>query len=351
VETESGKWEKKINFQKRPEEEDKYWIAVRQSLFALPLGTVTQAEYQKNIDLKKAIQKQIAFNSRENFKWNSEDWRIAKKDLRKRINETIFRFNNDEQTILKHFADNPPKDEEGNNIEKIDLLRFVKFASKRRTIDDKFTADVIKKMPDSGLEKNWLTKLLKEHLADAEYNNSPALAFKGEGLEQLYKKAKNLGKPDINKVTVMDGEAKNKIALRNYLLEGVAGVNQYFLVEIKKIIDKKTGEEKLIRKYTTPDFLDCINRLARGLQIHDEDPNSQYIVLSPGELVFVPEEGENVQQIDWTNKKRIAARTYIMKSSNNGQCFFVPNMISKPLVETSELGANNKSERAWDKKM
>ncbi len=47
--------------------------------------------------------------------------------------------------------------------------------------------------------------MLKEHLEDN--NDSPALAFKGEGLEQLYKKAPY----PINKVTVMDGLAKNKI--------------------------------------------------------------------------------------------------------------------------------------------
>ena len=165
-----------------------------------------------NIDLKKAVQAQITFNTREKFEWNTEDWRVAKKDIRKRLNEILFKLNNQEKIIIKYLNDNPLKDEDGNLIEKIDLLRFVKYASKRRTIDDKFTTDVIKKMPNSNLENNWLTSLLKQHLE--EYENLPALAFKGEGLEQLYKKAPY----PINKVTVMDGEAKNKIALRNYLL-------------------------------------------------------------------------------------------------------------------------------------
>lgn len=347
-EVEPGKWEKKIHFQITPLDDDKYWVAARQTLFALPLGTVTLPEYQKNVDFKKAIQKQISYNKREKFEWNSDDWRIAKKVLRKQINAILFQFNNSEKEVLKFFSDFPIKDEEGNNLDKIDLLRFVKYASKRRTIDDKFTLDVIKKMPNADLNKNWLTSLLMTHLE--ENDNSPSIAFKGEGLEQLYKKAPY----PINKVTVMDGEAKNKIALRNYLLEGVAGVNQYFLIEIKKERDKKTGEEKIIRKYSTPNFLECINRLAKGLQIHDEDPNSQYIVLSPGDLVYVPEEGEILNQIDWNNRKKISDRTYIMRSSGETKCYFLPAYVSTLIsqydskTKKGEFESTNKSEKTKD---
>lgn len=337
-EVEPGKWEKKIHFQKAPTDDDKYWVAARQTLFALPLGSVTQPQYDRNSDIKKAIRKQIEYNHREIFIWNSEDWRIAKKDLRKKINAVLFRFKNEEKASLEYFAQNPLKDEFGNNLDKIDLLRFIQFASKRRTIDDKFTIDVIKKMPNEHLDSNWLTTLLKKHLE--ENNNMPAVAFKGEGLEQLYKKAPY----PINKVTVLDGEAKNKIALHHYLLEGVAGVNQYFLIEIKKETDKKTGEEKMVRKYSTPNFLECIDRLAKGLQIHDENPDSNYIVLSPGDMVYVPEENELISQINWNDKETIADRTYIMKSSSSSTCYFLPISIAS-IIEKGEFESLGKSEK------
>lgn len=345
----TGKWEKKIHLQEAPKDDNKYWVAVRQSLFALPLGTVTQPEYEKNIDLKKAIQKQILYNRREKFEWISEDWRIAKKVLRKKINTILFHLNNDEKKAAKYFIDNPLSDEQGNIIDKIDMLRFVKYASKRRTIDDKFTAEVIKKMPGSGIEKNWLPKLLSEHLNENE--NSPSIAFKGEGLEQLYKKAPH----PVKKVTVMDGEARNKIALHNYLLEGVAGVNQYFLVEIRKETDKKTGVEKLTRKYSTPNFLECIERLAKGLPIHDESPDSIYIVLSPGDLVYVPEDGKKVNEIDWNDKRSIAEKTYIMKSSQQSFAYFLPSNISSLIqpydskIKKGEFESLNKSEKTKEK--
>ncbi|MBU2267823.1 MAG: hypothetical protein KKB15_06850, partial [Bacteroidetes bacterium] len=113
---------------------------------------------------------------------------------------------------------------------------------------------------------------------------------------------------------------------------------------IKKEIDKKNGNLVLKRKYITPNFLECIERLAKGLKIHDENPNSQYIILSPGDIVYVPEENENINQIDWNHKKKIADRTYIMKSSSSTSCYFLPLTISS-LIEKGEFESLGKSEK------
>ncbi|HVZ96617.1 MAG TPA: HNH endonuclease domain-containing protein [Chitinophagaceae bacterium] len=346
TEVEPGKWEKKIHLQQVPKDEDKYWVAVRQSLFGQPYGKIHLAEYKKGLDIKAAVRAQIQFLKRENKEWNTEDWRIAKSDVRKEIDKLIKHYNYDDKAILKYISQNPPTDKEGNKIEKIDLLQFKKYASKRVSIDETFTKDKIEKMPYSNLNKNWLTNLLKSHLA--EYNNEPKLAFKGEALEMLYKKAPHA----INKVTRK--ETGEKIEKNNKLLDGDKGVNQYFVVEIKKVLDKKTGEEKIKREYYTPNFLDCIERLAKGLPVHDEDSNSSYIVLSPGDLVYVPEEGKNINQIDWNDKKAIAERTYIMKSSQNYQAHFLPADVSTLIqpydskLKTGEFESMNKSEKTKD---
>lgn len=164
----------------------------------------------------------------------------------------------------------------------------------------------------------------------------------------LYRKAKY----PINKVTRK--ESGVKIELNNKLLDGDKGVNQYFVVEIKQEIDKKSGDEKMVRKYYTPKFLDCVERLAKGLPVHDENPNSKYIVLSPGDLVYVPREGEKVSQIDWSDKKRIAERVYIMKSSSDSLCYFLPGYISSLIapynskVKKGEFESLNKSEKTID---
>lgn len=336
AEVEKDKWEKKIHFQQEPKDDDKYWVAVRQSLFGQPLGKIHLAEYKRGLDIKTALKSQIQFICRENKEWNTEDWRIAKSELRKQVDLLIKQYNNDEKTILKFLASNPLRDNQGNEITKLDLLQFKKYASKRVCIDETFTRDKIEKMPYSSLKKNWLTNLLKEHLE--EYGNDPKLAFKGEALEMLYKKAPH----SINKVTRK--ESGNKIEKNNKLLDGDAGVNQYFLIEIKKEVDKKTGEINTVRKYSTPNFLDCIERLAKGLPINDEDPNTEYLTLSPGDLVYVPEADEQINQIDWSNKKKIAERTYIMKSSSATTCYFLPMTVSS-IIEKGEFESLSKSEK------
>lgn len=346
-ETEPGKWEKKLHAQTTPKDDDKYWVAVRQSLFGQPYGKIHIAEYKKGLDIKAALKVQINFFNRIRNEWNTEDWRIAKSELRKQVDILIRHYNQDEKAILKFLSVNPLKDRDGVITEKIDLLQFKRYASKKVTIDETFTKDKIEKMPYSNLEKNWLTNLLKQHLE--EYGNDPKLAFKNEALEILYKKTPY----PINKVTRK--ESGNKIENNNKLLDGDAGVNQFFLVEIKNEINKKTGEVKPIRKYSTPIFLESIERLAKGLAIHDEDPNSKYIVLSPGDLVYVPEEGKETSQIDWGNKKAIAERIYIMKSSQDTKVYFLPITVSSliqpynPKAKKGEFESMNKSEKTKDK--
>lgn len=346
VETAPGIWEKKIQLQAAPENEDKFWVAVRQSMFGQPYGKIHIAEYKKNVPLKQAIKFQIEFLNRPAGIWCSEDWRIAKSDIRKKLDRIIRQLNFDEKAIVKYLSAQPIQAENGENVEKLDLLQFKKYASKRVSIDESFTKDKISKLPYAAAPKNWLSNLLRSHLE--EFGDDPKLAFKGEALEQFYKKAPY----PITKVTRM--EKGEKIELKNKLLDGDKGVNQFFIVEIKNEINKKTGENELKRFYSTPSFLECIERLAKGLAVHDENPASKYIVLSPGDMVYVPREKESISSIDWNNHQSIANRIYVMKSSQNSECYFLPATVSSLIAyydsstKKGEFGSLNKSEKNWD---
>lgn len=345
-EVEPGKWEKKIHFQTVPLDDDKYWVSVRQSLFGQPFGKIHLPEYKKNSDLKSAVKAQILFLQRNEHKWNTDDWRIAKSAIRKHIDQVIRQYEFDEKKIFKHFESNPILSAEGTIVDKLDLLQFRKYASKRVVIDETFTKDKINNMPLSGLSKNWLANLLRSHLAD--FKDDPKLAFKGEALELLFRKSPF----PINKVTRK--ESGNKIEVNNKLLEGDKGVNQYFIVEIKKVVNKTTKLAEVVRKYYTPAFLDCIERLAKGLPVHDESPDSKYLVLSPGDLVYVPHAEEAFSQIDWSDKNAISERVYIMKSSSETKCYFLPAYISGLIsyydakTKRGEFESTNKSERVID---
>ena len=58
---EDGTWVLKYTQQVVPKDEDKYWVAARQSLFGQPYGKVLLMEYKKNIELRQTIKTQIEF--------------------------------------------------------------------------------------------------------------------------------------------------------------------------------------------------------------------------------------------------------------------------------------------------
>ena len=63
-------------------------------------------------------------------------------------------------------------------------------------------------------------------------------------------------------------------------------------------------------------------------------------VLSPNDLVYVPEEGEHVDS--HLNLKRI----YKMVSCSGNRCCFVPERAAFPILDGKEFGSHNKVEIA-----
>ncbi len=340
IETEPGRFELKYQKQLPPADTDKTLTAVRKLMFAQPLGQVSLALYTKGVVLAKALKAQVAFTKKHGYVWNSKYERIAITKIRKQIDALLTRSNYDEKAALKWLKENPLKDGGGNEITKLDLLRFEPFTAKRVSIDASFTKDKIEKLPYAGQPNNPLPKLLRSHLE--ENKNDPKIAFTGEGLESLYKKSPY----PINKVTRTEGG--EKIAVGNKLFEGAKGTNMYFV--IKENIE--TGE----RTFYTPGLMECIERLTAGLPVADEEPGYRNIILSPNDLVYVPDcddEGkviENVKAIDWTkDREKICMKVYKMTDTTQGKCLFIPHYISAPLDEDgTELGSGGKSQRAWN---
>jgi CRISPR-associated endonuclease Csn1 len=342
IETEPGRFELKYQKQLPPADTDKTLTAVRKLMFAQPLGQVNLAVYTKGVDLARALKAQVAFIKKHGHVWNSKYERIAISKIRKQIDALLARCGYDEKVALKWLKENPLKDETGNDLTKLDLLKFEPFTAKRVPIDASFTKEKIEKLPYASQPNNPLPKLLRSHLQ--ENNNDPKIAFTGEGLESLYKKAPY----PINKVTRTEGG--DKIAVGNKLFEGAKGTNMYFVIKE----NMETGE----RTFYTPGLMDCIERLAAGLPVADEEPGYRNIILSPNDLVYVPDcdgDGkviENVRNIDWENEKQnISTKIYKLISFSDYQAFFIPHNISAPIIITSELGSNNKSERSWNGNM
>lgn len=334
VQNEEGKWVKKLVKQEAGTNREYKLLSVRKSMFKEPLGKVLIKDYRL-APLNEALEKQLAFI--QNFQSKTQE-RIAHKDIRQKVSIILKNCEFDVAAAEAFLKKNPLQDDKGNELKKLEILYFKEYAAKRVSLDDSFAADKIKKIPYSN--HSWLAKALNEHL---ESKKDSKEAFTGEGLEEL---AKKTGKP-INKVTIYE-EIGSKTNFNGKLVEADKGSNLYFVI----YENHNNPTDRIINGESSIPLLNVIERKANNLPIADEKEGYRTILLSPNDLVYVPEPEENINLIDWKNdKQRISERIYKVVSFSKSQIFFVPNVISLPLIQTTELGANNKSESSWDKQM
>ena len=124
-------------------------------------------------------------------------------------------------------------------------------------------------------------------------------------------------------------------------VEAAKGTNLYFAVY---------QNEEGSRIYTSIPLNIVIERLKQHLSPvpeRNDKGNNLLFYLSPGDLVYIPTVEESKFNIDTIANNRI----YKFISSSGYQAFFVPYNIANPIIQTTELGSNNKSERAWTHEM
>ncbi len=336
VKDDNGKWAKKVVKQDSQTNGEFKLLSVRKSMFKEPLGIVKIRQYRNAISLKEALQIQLKFI--QDFQSKTQS-RIANKELREKVNIIL---KNSEFDIAKtevFLKKNPLKDAEGNEIKRIKIIEFKQYAAKRVSLDDSFSHEKINKIPYA--EHSWLAKSLHEHLKSK--NDQTREAFTGEGLEEL---AKKVSKP-IYKVTIYE-EVGSKTEFKGKLVEADKGTNLYFA--IYENLNDPT--DRIINAESSIPLLEVIERKANNLPIVDEKEGYKTILLSPNDVVYVPEPEENIKLIDWKNEKqKISERIYKVVSFSKSQIFFIPHFVSSPLIQADELGANNKSETSWDGQM
>ena len=281
---------------------------------------------------------------------------IVEKDLRKKLKELLAQNMNEKQ-IKIYFEDN--KDVwQDIDLKKIKVYYFSKetkdrFFAVRKPLDSSFDEKKIKEsVTDTGIQK-----ILLRHL-EANENNA-ALAFSPEGIEMMNKNLIELndGKlhQPIYKVRVYEkadkfavGQTGNKSVK---YVEAAKGTNLFFAIYETEQEDKNTGEITRKRSYATIPLNVVIDRQKRGLPSAPEDENGNLpkYVLSPNDLVYVPtkEEIQNGNIAYPVDKTRV----YKMVSCTGNESHFVPAYIANPIIQTIELGSNNKAQRAWSNEM
>lgn len=385
--TENDKQIKKL-FEQKP---NPHWMAVRRSMFKEPQGII----YLKEIYEEKSIIKAIEIQINRMQVQNTPAMRLAPyvydKETRQIIRNLIEQIgiSIDEKlalltTLKKHLRKNSLKSFAGTVYRSIRIAEFKEYAAKRVNLDSSFDHKKINKIPYShssiipvkihehllkyhakktGLELvtvfndnlNINEKKEREKL-ESIIKESAKEAFSNEGLEIL---AKEIGTP-IKKVTIVEEKSSENKFGKQYV-EVDAGAMSYFVMYENRI----TKERKYLEPSPSIPTHKAIERLTDKTKqgIADEKEGYNLIILSPGDLVYVPtiEESKKIKQgsdikevIEWNNKKKVSDRIYSVTRFSKKQCYFLKSTISDLIIpydsekKIGEYGSQNYSERSDD---
>lgn len=286
---------------------------------------------------------------------------IVNSDLKEKVNEMIDKGIS--LSKMKEYFESEKDTWADVDIKKIDAWYFTmedkdpktglpkhRFFSTRKVLDSSFSEKIVKeKITDTAIQK-----IMLNHLA--EHNNDPEIAFNPDGIDQMNDNIVRLNggrfhQPifkvpyyeEGNKFSVGQNGAKAK-----KFVEADKGTNLFFAIYEALIINKKTGEEETVRSYDCIPLNIAIDREKKGLSPAPEDKegNQPIMVLSPGDLVYVPnkqerESGELSLPID-------SNRIYKMISCGQGHCYFIPQNVANVIKDKSEFESQNKSMKTID---
>lgn len=282
--------------------------------------------------------------------------RIVEKDFKKKI-KSLLSQNLDLKAITKEIE--KEKDVwQDINLDKIKVYYFTKetkdrYFATRKPLDTSFSEKKIKdSVTDTGIQK-----ILLNHLK--ENNSKPNIAFSADGIDVMNRNiiALNNGKfhQAIRKVRV-DEKSNKKFPIgtignkSKQYVEAADNTNLYFAIYENEIIDNKTGDITFKRSFDTIPLNAVIERFKQGLPATPEqDGRVPIFVLSPNDLVYVPKAEEAGRPIDKSNISYDRIYKFVSCTGNEGH--FVPANIANPIIDTKELGSNNKAQRAWTNEM
>lgn len=272
---------------------------------------------------------------------------LVDKSLKKCIAELI-RLQYTEKAILKYFKDRE-NTWEGRDIKRVEIYVFNEDCAATRTeISEDFTDKKVASITDSGIRT-----IIDRHVNGEKYGGNYAQALSPDGLEEMNAniQALNGGTPHkpVYKVRISEpvglkfpvgtvGAKKDK------WVEAAKGTNLFFGIYV---------DNEGCRSFATIPFAEVVERMKQQLSpvpLKNDKGNRLLFYLSPNDLVYVPTEDEieNQSPVTFQNMTCKPERIYKLVSCTTNYAFFVPVNIAKPIVAITELGANNKAEKAWD---
>ena len=246
------------------------------------------------------------------------------------------------------------------NLKKIDVYYFTqedknpetglpkhRFFSTRKPIDMSYTEEKIKtQITDTAIQK-----ILLAHLA--ENGNDPKVAFSPDGIDRMNDNIVRLNNgrmhQPIFKVPYFEEGQKFSVgkvgAKAKKFVEADKGTNIFFAIYENEAEDEETGEIKKVRSFADIPLNVAIDREKQGLAPAPEngDGMKPIMVLSPGDLVYVPTEEE-------IKDGKLGPSIYKMVSSGQGKCYFIPQSVASVIKDMVEFESGNKSQKTIDGK-
>ena len=329
----------KVKF--KPQEKGEL-LAIRKSLHKETVFGEVNLREIKDIKLSEALNKPQS---------------IVDKELKAEVYR-LKALGKDDKAIIKHFKDN--KDIWNSEIknDKVKVYYFTKETNDRYFATRKAIGDIVSKKEDiKSITDSGIRKILENHLEANDGNIEKA--FSPEGIEEMNKNIYELNnnKPHQPIYKARKFEKADKFAVGNRgnknkkFVEAAKGTNLFFA--IYELNDK--------RSYVTIPLnlvIDCQKRYKNNWkeQLDSVLKEEKYVkdskakllfVISPNDLVYLPTQAESKTKQYAFDRNRI----YKFVSSSGNQAFFVPYFIANAIIKTTELGANNKAERAWSGEM
>ncbi|NDV68535.1 type II CRISPR RNA-guided endonuclease Cas9 [Dysgonomonas sp. 25] len=295
-----------------------------------------------NLQLKRTVTLSVALDN-----WQM----IVDREVRDKIKQLVSeKF--DKKQILAYFKklDNRYA---RKDISKLEVYYYSDekepLVATRKALDSTFTLKNINSVTDTGIRQ-----ILLRHLE--KYGGDTENAFSPEGLEDMNKHIRTLNngkyhKP-IYKVRVSEalgskfnvGERGNKKA--KYVV-AAKGTNLFFAIYQSKDSSKRSFETIPLEI-----VIDNLKRGESAVPTTNNDGDKLLFTLSPNDLVYVPTEDQlergNIDIKDVAGNK---SRIYKVVSCTGNEVHFIPYSIAWPIIQVTELGANNKAQRAWSGEM
>lgn len=392
----------RLHKEKKEQKQNSNWIAIRKSLFKEPLGVIWLKKIKK-IKVKDAfiveINNQLARLKGE--KINTSPY-IYDKTARQIIKQIIYQCSSsidEKDSLIKEIEIFLKKNKTGKNcfllhgieFEKINLAEFISYKTKRMPLTkneyveklsiekmrndfpyfdtisksqfQNFDSEKQKIITNAGIsidetkQMNSLNLLFLEHIL--EYNNNPKEAFNEEGLDILNKKAKKsigLGR-EIRAITRLDGIVDREDLFKGGFYETDKGAMLYFAF-YENNLTKEHSE------FTSISAHKAIEKVIKKEPIAKNKPGFKTILLSPGDLVYVPtiEEQKKIRKgstltdiFSSINKTSIENRVYKVVSFSGEDLLCIKANIAKPIIPTDiknkiigEIYWHNKSPKTMD---